>query len=131
MITRIPVSQNHSAGLMASRILLPFLVLSSLTTSTGALSSNQPPKTLPAAFSESALQQVQWLGSRIATTETKKAKVQGLGGAVISNTNAELSTFVPKNADGTVDMSPAKEKQVWEALVTLEQDSKLSSLCFL
>lgn len=74
---------------------------------------------------ESALRQVQWLGSRVAQKEDSfeqarcDSKVDGLGGAVISNSKRQLLDAAP----GKPAQANTKERQVWEALASLEQDS--------
>jgi len=78
---------------------------------------------------ESALRQVQWMGSIVAQKEQEaikkpsrrakdkakdKAKVDGTGGGIYTQVKGELLDVI---------RPPPKEKQVWEALANLEQDS--------
>lgn len=78
---------------------------------------------------ESALRQVQWMGTIVAQKEQEYGfgeekeeddrkrphKVDGTGGALYNAYKRALSTGA---------RSPPEEKQVWEALANLEQDSK-------
>lgn len=96
---------------------------------------------------ESALRQVQWLGSRVAEKEDQyeqersirqkqifsdTAKVDGIGGSVINSQKRQILDYQKYVAEQRSEMpnklkqnmSPAKERQVWEALANLEQDSK-------
>jgi hypothetical protein len=101
---------------------------------------------------DNALSRVQWLGSRVAGKEgefeqsrnrrsssvksvsSPSFEVDGIGGSVINNQRRQLleyqESFAVQNSElpdkykNYINQNPAKERQVWEALANLEQDSK-------
>jgi hypothetical protein len=100
---------------------------------------------------DNALSRVQWLGSRVAGKEgefeqsrnrrsmiksTSSFQVDGIGGSVINNQRRQLleyqESFAVQNSElpdkykNYINQNPVKERQVWEALANLEQDSKCS-----
>lgn len=100
---------------------------------------------------DSALSRVQWLGSRVAEKEggfeqsrnrrnSNAFRVDGIGGSVINNQRRQLleyqESFAQQNSElpdkfqTYVSQNPAKERQVWEALANLEQDSKFSRVVY-
>lgn len=77
---------------------------------------------------DSALRQVQWMGKIVAqkeqafasaddpdTDEADESKVVGTGGSSFNMQKNEVSSLL---------RAPPKEKQVWEALANLENDSE-------
>lgn len=83
---------------------------------TGSMSS------LSQNIGDSALRQVQWLGQRVAQKEEEYQEELLDYGDGQADHVAKSVYQQAKSESG--QQSPAKEKQVWEALAVLEQDSK-------
>lgn len=77
---------------------------------------------LSQSMGDNALEKVQWLGSRVASSQS--GSVQGPlgdGGGAVYRTQSSSSSSPVLAALNT--QSSAKETQVWQALATLEKDS--------
>jgi len=125
-------------ALTASLLLLPISIPTAAALSFQSISSTVGNGLASAqSFSQfagdSALQQVQWLGGRVAqkeraeqeqgTTSVRKnttPSVNGSGGSEgLYNSHKQQLQQIQTDAP----VRPAKERQVWEALANLEQDS--------